>query len=99
MGSYQFLTEAWEASDPSWNEDEDGDVASAQAMARARYARKRGNVAADAASSDLSEYDLRRAYTGQDPHAVARTVKLEVHLRLATLSGIRMLVSAPQRSG
>ena len=44
---------------------------------------------------DLPEYDLRRACTAQDPHAVIEAYKVEVYLRLATLLGLRMCPNCP----
>ncbi len=69
-GSYPSLAAAFEVSDPSQNEYTDSDVASAGATAHARYVRKQGYVAAETVSIDLPEYDLRRAHTALDPHAV-----------------------------
>ena len=45
---------------------------------------------------DLPEYDLRRAYTAQDPHAVIEAYKVEIYLRLATLPGVRMCPQCPR---
>ena len=39
---------------------------------------------------DLPEYDLRRAYTAQDPLAVIEAYKIEILLRLGMLLGIRI---------
>ncbi len=93
-GSYPSLAAAFEVSDPSQSEERDS--ASAGATAHARYVRKQGYVAADTVSIDLPEYDLRRAHTAQDPHAVVQAYKLEVYLRLATLFGIRMCPDCPR---
>eukprot|EP00973_Karenia_brevis_P027696 3817197-Karenia_brevis.AAC.1 len=42
------------------------------------------------------EYDLRRADTAQDPYAVIEGYKIQVHLRLATLLGLRMCPNCPR---
>ena len=50
----------------------------------------------DDAYVDLPAYDLRRAYTARDPHAVIEGYKLEILLRLGTLLGVRMCPDCPR---
>eukprot|EP00973_Karenia_brevis_P086127 11944882-Karenia_brevis.AAC.1 len=45
---------------------------------------------------ELPEYDLRRAYTAQEPHAVIEAYKIGIYLRLATLLGLRMCPNCPR---
>ena len=45
---------------------------------------------------DLPEYDLRRAATARDPHAVVEGYKTEILLRLAWLNGVRMCPDCPR---
>ena len=45
---------------------------------------------------ELPDYDMRRALTAQDPHAVIEGYKIEILLRLVTLLGIRMCPSCPR---
>ena len=45
---------------------------------------------------DLPEYDVRRAYTAQDPLAVIEGYKEEICLRLGILLGVRMCPDCPR---
>ena len=45
---------------------------------------------------DLPEYDLRRAYTAQDPLAVIEAYKVEILFRLGILLGVRICPHCPR---
>ena len=45
---------------------------------------------------ELPEYDLRRAATAQDPHAVIEAYKVEIKFRLMILLGVRMCPNCPR---
>ena len=45
---------------------------------------------------ELPEYDLRRAYTAQDPLAVIEAYKIEILVRLGILLGIRICPRCPR---
>ena len=45
---------------------------------------------------ELPEYDIRRAYTAQDPLAVIEAYKIEILLRLGILLGVRICPQCPR---
>ena len=67
-----------------------------QLIASQSYPSLEASSQRDEAEVELPEYDLRRASTAQDPHAVVEGFKVNILLRLTTLLGVRACPRCPR---